>query len=310
MEIYQIRAFVTVARTGNLTRASEALNLTQPAVTAQVKALEQSLGVTLFERGAGKLSLAKAGESLLPVAESLLGLETQLRAKALALQGELHGDIELGIPSEQMDFLRLGELAAMVTKDLPLVELKTQVLPTEQLAEHVSVGRLSAALTIAMYPPRGVAWMPLRSVAYRLVLTNALAEEAKLKGWQELAKFPWLDGPPGSHIHLLLREIFERHGLTPRVVMHSADQGNMDALVRAGAGCALLREEIALKGANRQEFAIWGHAKIEAVLGFATSVENASEPLLVALTSMLSEIWRERSRVVPPALILNPTESA
>ena len=50
MEIHQIRAFVTVARLGNVTRAAEALNLTQPAVTTQVKALEQSLGVSLFER--------------------------------------------------------------------------------------------------------------------------------------------------------------------------------------------------------------------------------------------------------------------
>lgn len=74
MEIYQIRAFVTVARLGNLTKAAEALSLTQPAVTAQLKALEQSLGVALFDRAAGRLSLAKAGEALLPTAEALLVL--------------------------------------------------------------------------------------------------------------------------------------------------------------------------------------------------------------------------------------------
>lgn len=291
MEIYQIRAFVTVARIGNLTRAAEALNLTQPAVTAQIKSLEQSLGVALFDRSAGKLTLAKAGETLLPTAEAVLALGTQLKSEAVQLQGELHGTVELGIPSEHVDFLRLGELASIVTKSLPLIELRTTVLPTTQLVEDVCTGRLSAALTIAANPPRDVLWMPLRSISYRLVLPNALAGQLKLGGWTELATLPWLDGPHGSHIHLLLRELFERHGLSPRVVMNSADQANMDALVRAGAGCALVREEVALSGAKRQDFTVWGHAKIEATLGFVTSTENAAQPILVALISMLKEIW-------------------
>ncbi|SHI14548.1 LysR family transcriptional regulator [Pollutimonas bauzanensis] len=291
MEIYQIRAFVTVARVGNLTRAAQALNLTQPAVTAQIKALEQSLGVALFDRSAGKFALAKAGATLLPTAEAVLALGTQLKSEALKLQGELHGTVELGIPSEQVDFLRLGELASSVTRSLPLIELQTQVLPTTQLVEYVCTGRLSAALTIAAYPPRDVQWMPLRSITYRIVLPNAMAEHLKLGGWPELAMLPWLDGPHGSHIHLLLRELFERHGLTPRVVMNSADQANMDALVRAGAGCALVREEVALAGAQRQDFLVWGHARIDASLGFITSTENAAQPILVALISMLKEIW-------------------
>lgn len=291
MEIYQIRAFVTVARVGNLTRAAEALSLTQPAVTAQIKALEQSLGVTLFDRSAGKFALSKAGETLLATAESVLSLGTQLKSEAIQLQGELHGLVELGIPSEHVDFLRLGELASSVTKSLPLIELQTRVLPTMQLVEYVNTGRLSAALTIAAYQPRDVQWMPLRSVTYRIAIPNALAEQLKLSGWSELAALPWLDGPHGSHIHLLLRELFERHGLAPRVVMNSADQANMDALVRADAGCALVREEIALAGAKRHDFVVWGHGKIEAQLGFITSTENASQPILVALVSMLKEIW-------------------
>ncbi|MYN13251.1 LysR family transcriptional regulator [Pusillimonas sp. TS35] len=291
MEIYQIRAFVTVARAGNLTRAAQALNLTQPAVTAQIKALEQSLGVALFERGAGKMALAKAGESLLPTAETLLAHASQLRAKAQQLQGELHGIIELGVPSEQVDFLRLGELAQRVTASLPLIELQTRVLPTTQLVEYVSTGRLSAALSIAAYPPRDVQWMPLRSVTYRAVVPNALAEQSLQGGWAELAALPWLDGPHGSHTHLLLRELFERHGLAPRVVMNSEDQANIDALVRAGAGCALLREETALAGARRDDFTIWNRARIDATLGFVMSSENAAHPVLVALISMVKDIW-------------------
>ncbi|ARP85350.1 LysR family transcriptional regulator [Bordetella genomosp. 9] len=291
MEIYQIRAFVKVARLGNLTRAAEALCLTQPAVTAQIKALEQSLGVALFDRNAGRLTLAKAGEVLLPTAEALLALGNQLRSEARGLQGALHGVLDLGVPSEQPDFLRLGELASEVTQRLPLIELKTHVLPTVQLSEQVMAGRLTAALAVAARPPLGLQWTPLRSVHYRIALPHEQAEAVKRGGWRELAQLPWLDGPAGSHAHLLLREMFERHGLAPRVVMQNDDHANLDALVRAGAGCALLREEIAMAGAAAGDFVVWGNARAAATLGFVLAPERAGEPLLVALESVMQKIW-------------------
>lgn len=297
MEIYQIRAFVTAARLGNLTKAAETLSLTQPAVTAQIKALEQSLGVALFDRAGGRLTLAKAGETLLPAAESLLAAGARLKAEAQSLQGALHGTIELGIPSEQPDFLRLGELASAFAQHLPLVALTTHVMPTNALAEQVSTGRLPAALTIAVNPPRGVTWMPLRSIRYRIALPLALADALKRGGWREIAQLPWLDGPPGSHGHLLLRDMFERHGLAPRIIMRNDDQANLDALVRAGAGCALLREEIALAGAASNDFLVWGQARADATLGFIVPPERAGEPILVALSSMIRRIWKANPAV-------------
>jgi DNA-binding transcriptional ArsR family regulator len=55
MEIYQLRAFVTVAKIGHLTRAAEVLHVTQPAVTGQIKALEEELGIALFDRRPGRI---------------------------------------------------------------------------------------------------------------------------------------------------------------------------------------------------------------------------------------------------------------
>src|SRR5690606_41755414 len=57
--------------------------------------------------------------------------------------------------------------------------------------------------------------------SYRLVVPKNLAAANRRSGWRELADLPWIDGPHGSHTHLLLRDLFERHGLTPRTVMHS-----------------------------------------------------------------------------------------
>jgi DNA-binding transcriptional LysR family regulator len=119
----------------------------------------------------------------------------------------------------------------------------------------------------------------------------------KRGGWREVAQLPWLDGPAGSHTHLLLRDMFERHGLSPRIVMQNDDQANLDALVRAGAGCALLREEAALAGAASNDFIVWGQARVDAMLGFILPYERASEPALVALSSIIQTIWKPRAPI-------------
>lgn len=72
MEFHQLTAFQTVARTGNLTRAAEALHLSQSALSTQIKNLEEELGVALFARQAKGMRLTRAGEMLLPHAESVL----------------------------------------------------------------------------------------------------------------------------------------------------------------------------------------------------------------------------------------------
>jgi len=72
MELYQLRSFVTVAELGQLTRAAERLHVSQPALSAQIKSLEDELGTVLFERGAGGMALTPAGRHLLPQAERVL----------------------------------------------------------------------------------------------------------------------------------------------------------------------------------------------------------------------------------------------
>ncbi len=72
MDIHQLRTFVAVARERSITRASELLHLSQPAVSAHIKAIEDALGLTLFERTSRGMSLTRDGERLLAKAEQTL----------------------------------------------------------------------------------------------------------------------------------------------------------------------------------------------------------------------------------------------
>jgi len=88
MELYQLRTFAAVAETGHLTRAAERLHISQPAVSAQIKALEDKLEVRLFERGPAGMTLTRAGARLLEQAAKVIAAAEELRNLAKALTGE------------------------------------------------------------------------------------------------------------------------------------------------------------------------------------------------------------------------------
>ena len=73
ISLRQIRAFIVVARFSSFTRAADLLHLTQPALTVQIRQLEQALGVKLFDRNTRAVELTRIGRELLPVLERLLG---------------------------------------------------------------------------------------------------------------------------------------------------------------------------------------------------------------------------------------------
>src|SRR3954469_5488715 len=121
MELYQLRSFAAVAELGHLTRAAERLHISQPAVSAQIKALEDELGVTLFDRVSSGMQLTSAGRHLLPAVEKVLDAATALRSRARALQGEVVGRMRVGTVSDP-EFTRVGELLAQAVEAHPMLE--------------------------------------------------------------------------------------------------------------------------------------------------------------------------------------------
>lgn len=209
MEIYQLRAFVTVAKIGQLTRAAEALHVTQPAVTGQIKALEEELGVSLFDRRPGRIALTRAGERLLPEAEKVLAAAGSLIGRARELQGEIAGSLVIGTLGDP-DALRLGSLLGGLVAALPLLDIKTRSGDAETLREAVGTSTLQAAFYIGPHIPRDVLGLPLQTINYRVVAPVAYRERLLHAGWREIADLPWIGTPHAGHVQTLLRDLFSR----------------------------------------------------------------------------------------------------
>jgi DNA-binding transcriptional LysR family regulator len=290
MEIYQLRAFVTAAKLGHVTRTAEALHLTQPAITAQIKALEEELGVALFDRRPGRISLTRAGEALLPDAEQVLTAAGHLLGKARDLQGEVTGALTLGTVADP-DTLRLGSLLGALVRTLPLLEIRTRNGPAEELREQVAAGLLQGAFYIGPNIPREVMGLALQTIHYRIAGPASQAPQVLHAGWRDIAAMPWIGAPALHHVQTLMRDMFARQGLTPHQVIESDEVSLPQSLVRAGVGLSLLREDVALPASERGEVVIWPHARVGALLSFIYPRAAEHEPAIVATLQLLRSVW-------------------
>ncbi|MGY6518009.1 MAG: LysR family transcriptional regulator [Lysobacteraceae bacterium] len=118
-----LRALCQVARLGSVSRAAEALYLSQPAVTLQIKALEREHGVTLFERVGRRMSLTREGEQLYelarPLVEGIDGIDTEFRSRLRGMQG---GALRVAAGSSTILYL-LPDLVRAFSEQHPDVQL-------------------------------------------------------------------------------------------------------------------------------------------------------------------------------------------
>ena len=124
MDINQLKSFVTVAHQGNLTQAAERLFLSQPAVSAQIKAIENDLGTPLFNRTSNGMTLTRAGEVLLPEAEALLQHKHKLEQFAKTLAQDFTEETQLGI-IHPIDSTKLANLTALINQNAPNTRRQT-----------------------------------------------------------------------------------------------------------------------------------------------------------------------------------------
>jgi len=290
MELYQLRSFAAIAETGQLTRAAEKLHVSQPAVSAQLKALEEELEFTLFERTPGGMVLTAAGKRLLAEAERVLAAAQNLQNHARALKGEIAGKARIGTLSDPQ-FIRIGELIGAATTRYPLIELELHQGITGELLRRVRDGELDAAFYYGDIKFPAVEGVPLRDVVYRVAAPAAWCEELKAAGWSEIATHPWIIPPPISTHHQLVHALLEEHGVEPTRVVEADQETVVESLVVSGVGLALMREDVALEREAAGEICVWNGVRIATQLWFIYLRERAADPVIKALLEVEQEVW-------------------
>jgi DNA-binding transcriptional LysR family regulator len=145
MENFRLKVFRVVARHLNFSRAAEELLLTQPAVTQQIKALEDEYGLPLFDRQGGRIALTASGRALLPYAEKLKEIADEAYESVTSAAGNHAGKLALGA-SQTIGQYVLPTLVAAFLRENPRIGVTAVSGNTDEMLEALASRRIQLAL--------------------------------------------------------------------------------------------------------------------------------------------------------------------
>lgn len=294
MDFTQLRAFVTVAREGNLTRAAALLHVTQPAVSLQIKALQESLQLQLFSRNASGMSLTNDGAKLLPYAEKVLGSLGEFRQASDALHSTLSGELAIGTILDP-EFTRLGAFLKRLVETYPQLSTRLQQGMSGSVLQQIRAGTLDVGFYLGNPPDDGKTpchTLVLTSFTYRVVAPGGWKNRVLGQDWIALAKLPWIWTPPESAHNRLLSKIFAERQLTPNKVALVDQEPSMLDLVKSGVGLSLIRDSIAIREAHAHGLVVADAVSIETELSFIAQEKRKNEAIIAASFNLVKQSWK------------------
>lgn len=221
-----LRSFVAVADTGGFGKAADSLNMTQPAMSQQMRRLEELIGRSLFQRDGRKLVFTAQGELLLGYARRILELNDDVHRR---LVGDDEREIvHLGMPEHFSESL-LPLVIAAVHERFPSVQLVVKIGRSRTLEEMIADGRLNLALAIGEHEP-GAGPPPLQVAP----LAWFSAEQGAARGGDR--EVPLVLFRPPCGMRSLAIATLERAARPWRCVHESEELAALRAAVRAGIG--------------------------------------------------------------------------
>jgi DNA-binding transcriptional LysR family regulator len=242
MELRHLKAFIAVAEELHFGRAAERLHIAQPPLSQQIRQLEKSLGVQLFERSTRSVRLTSGGEALLDHARRIIdGVEDAERAARAGGRGE-YGKVTVGFAGASSRFL-LPQLARAVRAAYPDLEL-VMIGQTYANAALSRIADRSLDLGFVRLPFQvpGLEYRPIEDET----LLAVLAEDHPLAAGDDVSvtdlageQFVSFPRDAGSTLRTITQQFCLMHGFSPRIVQEAPDSYTIHSLVAAGVGVTI-----------------------------------------------------------------------
>lgn len=287
---------MTVAHAGNLTRAAAQLHLTQPAVSLQLKNLQETLGVALFVRSSHGLMLTRDGQALLPHAERALAAAADVERAAAALRQEVRGRLRIGTILDPQ-FLRLGGFLKQLVETYPHIETALRHGMSGWVADQVRTQELDVGYYIGKPADDGMPEglfhaVTLTRFQYRVLAPAGWKERiGRSPDWKALTMLPWIWTPPASAHNRLLSRVFREAGAEPLKVAEVDQETSMLDLVKSGVGLSLARDSIAIEQAHTHALTIVEGITVPTELTLVALTARKDEPAIAAAFKLVEAQW-------------------
>lgn len=242
MELKQLKHFVAIVEDGGISAAARRLGLTQPALSRQIKALEEDLGVELLDRGARSFALTPAAEALLVDARKLLEYCDAMTQRARAAASGL--PLRIGYsPSLASDFLPLA--ISRFTQLHPRVRVSLHDVSSLEMQNSLLAGKLDLMVTVSCATTDAFRWTALRECGWRLAVSPlhrfAALEKitpADLNGERLLL----YDREQYPDYWVRVTAYFKEYKIQAKVAGEFDGISSLAAAVEANLGCAIIAE--------------------------------------------------------------------
>ncbi|MGM0701279.1 MAG: LysR family transcriptional regulator [Pseudomonadota bacterium] len=295
-DLQTLRAFVTVAHEGSVSRAAERLHLTQPAISLKLKQLQESLGLSLFRRRPQGLALTSDGQALLPAAEKALAAAAAFESNARALHRTLRGRLRIGTIVDP-EFIRLGAFLRGLVARAPQLETELSHGMSGSVLERLRRDELDVGFYLAP-PGEGpgeagpeIAHRELTHFDYHVIAPPGWAHRLGSADWPRLAALPWIVTPADSAHHRLLHGALDPLGLTPHGVAQVDQEACMLDLVRAGVGLSLARDALAMAERQERGLTVAEGVRLPCALCFVWQRSRSEEPVIAEALEVLAGVW-------------------
>jgi DNA-binding transcriptional LysR family regulator len=246
----RLQVFHAVAKQMSFTKAAETLFMTQPAVTFQIKQLEEHFNTRLFERGHGRIALTPAGEIVLEYAERILALSAELETRLREMTGRLSGPLLIGASTTIAEFL-LPRVLGEFKSQHPEVQPKLVVANSEAIENRVAEHTLDIGLIEApSHLPSLLTQMCCEDELQVIVSPAHPLAKAKTVTPKQLIAYPYVSRESGSGTREFTDLYFRKAGVNPTdlsVVMELGSPEALKGVVGTGLGFAILSKATVAK---------------------------------------------------------------
>jgi DNA-binding transcriptional LysR family regulator len=244
VELHQVRYFVTLCRILNFTRAAEACNVTQPALTRAIQRLEDELGGPLFQRERSLTQLTELGRLMRPLLEQTLAAAEAAKENATRFKRSELATLRVGLPPGISARIITSPLREMMRR-IPTLEIELKMAEPDRLAEMLLQGEADAALLDdSITPPDRLDVWLLFKEGYQLAFApgHRFAQLASLN-------LATLDGETllqrrGCRAAVRLHELCSESGRALRLRPASDSEEHVQCLAAIGLGLTLLPEHV------------------------------------------------------------------
>lgn len=239
--LQQLRGFCYAAAAESISKAARRMQLSQPTVSLQIQALEQELGVQLFERRGPKIRLTDDGQHLLelarPLVERLDGLDAEFAARREGIEG---GSVRVAAGGSTLQFI-LPPFVKRFIHEYPQIDLQLHNVTGKTGLALLRAGEMDLAIGPMLEIPRDIRFHPFVTCEPMLItsLDHPLALRKRI-GLKDIAKYPMILPPRVQSTYSVVEKVFAEHSLQHDVRLEVGGYEIIKTYVALGLGISIV----------------------------------------------------------------------